>query len=286
MNVDDQGSVFACSQEYLEGVLPAHSRNKSVSSMTQDQAGASSSGTKNGRPRPEYRWSKAARDLVRANLTASGAELSGVISRLVEESGYPRWACWRFVRRMGIRSKRAQRRWTQSERQRLEKLIDLHPVNEIATILRRSQSSVWHALYRMGASAAMGRDSFTKNTLASALHVSPTQIGTWINRGWLKAREVQTGQIKRVIIAAEDFCEFCRAHTKDVVGNRLSKERLDFVYRFAFPRSHAELLPVRESKKERSAYEMQVREEGNVGESAGLDPGRADDEDDTLDRIA
>ena len=287
MNVDDQGSDFVCSQEYLERLSPAHSRNRCLSSMTQDQAAAASSGTKNGRPRPEYRWSKAARDLVRANLTASGAELSGVISRLVEQSGYPRWACWKFVRRMGIRAKRSQRRWTQSERQRLEKLIDLHPVNEIAAILRRSQSSVWHALYRMGASAAMGRDSFTKNTLAVALHVSPIQVETWINRGWLKRREVQTGRIKRIIIAAEDFCEFCRAHTKDVVGNRLSKERLDFVYHFAFPGSHAELLPVRDSKKERTAYEAaQVKEEGGGGESAGFDPERADDEDDTLDRIA
>ncbi|HKW77004.1 MAG TPA: hypothetical protein VJN64_15845 [Terriglobales bacterium] len=168
----------------------------------------------------------------------------------------------------------------------MEKLIDLHPVNEIATLLHRSQSSVWHALYRMGASAAMGRDSFTKNTLAVALHVSPTQVETWINRGWLKRREVHTGRIKRVIIAAEDFCEFCRAHTNDVVGNRLSKERLDFVYHFAFPRSHAELLPVRESKKERSAYEAQVKEEGDVTESAEFGPGEADDEDDALDQIA
>lgn len=86
------------------------------------------------------------------------------------------------------------------------------------------------------------------------LHVSPIQIETWINRGWLKAREVQTCRIKRIIIDAEDFCEFCKAHTKDIVGNRLSKEGLDFVDHFAFPPSHAELLPVRESKKERSAY--------------------------------
>jgi hypothetical protein len=286
MTVDDQGSDFAYSQEYLEGVLPPHSRNKRLSSTKEDQLVAAPSGTNNGSPRPEYRWSKAARDLVRANLTACGAELSSVISRLVEESGYPRWACWKFVRRMGIRSKRVQRRWTQSERQRLEKLIDLHPVNEIATILHRSQSSIWHALYRMGASAAMGRDSFTKNTLAVALHISPVQVETWINRGWLKSREVQTGRIKRVIIAAEDFCGFCRAHTKDVVGNRLNKERLDFVYHFAFPRSHAELLPVRESKKERSAYEVQVKEEGAASESAGFGPGTAEDDDDAFDRIA
>src|SRR6185312_14183312 len=147
-------------------------------------------------------------------------------------------------------------------RQRLEKLIDLHPVNEIATILRRSQSSVWHALYRMGASAAMGRDSFTKNTLAVALHVSPLQVENWINRGWLKRREVQTGRIKRVVIDAGDFCEFFKAHNKDLGGNRLTKERLEFVYHFAFPPSHAELLPVRESNKERRGYEAQLKEQG------------------------
>jgi hypothetical protein len=70
-----------------------------------------------------------------------------------------------------------------------------------------------------------------------------------------------------VTIDAEDFCEFCRQHTRDVVGNRLSRERLDFVYHFAFPPSHAELLPVRESKKERNAYEQQI-EAQNVGEAA------------------
>ena len=74
---------------------------------------------------------------------------------------------------MGIRSRRPQRRWSPAERKRLERLIDLHPVNEIARILHRSQSSVWHALYGMGASAMMGRDSFTKYSLAVALHVSP-----------------------------------------------------------------------------------------------------------------
>ncbi len=71
----------------------------------------------------------------------------------------------------------------------------------------------------------------------------------------------------------------------DVVGNRLTKERLDFVYHFAFPPSHAELLPVRESKKERSAYEAQLKEEDIEEKSAGFGPESAD-EDDALDRIA
>lgn len=236
-----------------------------------------------GESRRQFLWSKAARDLVRANMHAAGAELSALVTKLVEASGNPRLACRRFVRGMGIRSKRPQRSWTAPEQQRLLKLIDLHPVNEIAKLMRRSQSSIWHMLYRLGANAQMGKDSFTKYTLAVVLHVRPETVENWINRGWLKAREVETGRGKRVIIEAEDFCEFCKQHTKDVIGNRLSKERLDFVYHFAFPPSHAELLPVRESKKERSAYEEQLKEEQESGATFGSD---VFDEEDVLGRTA
>ena len=207
----------------------------------------------------QFRWSRMARDLVRANLHAEGRQLRDLITRLVEESGNPRNACWRFARRFGIRAKRAQREWTVSEQQRLTKLLDLHPVPEIAMLMRRSPSSIWHMLYRVGANAKMGKDSFTKYTLAVALHVRPETVESWISRGWLKAREVQVGPGKRMIIEAEDFCEFCRQHTRKVVGNRLNKERLDFVYHFAFPPSHTELLPVRESKKERTAFEERLK---------------------------
>jgi len=214
-----------------------------------------------GNSRREFRWSKAARELVRANINASGKELSALLTKLVEESGNPRWACRRFVRRMGLKSRRPYRVWSHPEQQRLLKLIDLHAINEVAKQMRRSESSIWHMLYRLGANAKMGKDSFTKYTLAVALHVRPETVESWINRGWLNAKEAETGRGKRVIIDAEDFCEFCRLHTKDVVGNRLTKERLDFVYHFAFPPSHAELLPVRSAQKEERAYEAQVSQE-------------------------
>ena len=208
-----------------------------------------------GMSRREFRWSKAARDLVRTSINAAGDELSALLTKLEEESGYPRWACRRFARHMGVKSRRSYRTWTAPEQQRLLKLIDLYPINEVAKLMRRSQSSIWHMLYRLGANAKMGKDSFTKGTLAVALHVRSETVESWINRGWLKATEIETGAGKRIMIQAEDFCEFCRKHTKDVVGNRLTKERLDFIYHFAFPPSHAELLPVRDSKKERQAYE-------------------------------
>jgi hypothetical protein len=227
--------------------------------------------------RREFRWSKAARDLVRANMNAVGAEVSALVTRLVEESDNPRWACRRFVRNMGIRYKRPQRVWTATEQHRLLKLIDLHPVNEIARLIHRSPSSIWHMLQRLGANAQMGKDSFTKYTLAVALHVRPETVESWITRGWLTAREVETRRGKRVVIEAEDFCEFCRKHTKDVVGNRLTKERLDFVYHFAFPPSHAELLPVRDSKKERIAYEAQLNEDGPAAFGLSHDEDGSDD---------
>ena len=242
----------------------------SVGSRTANGAAgcASDTGdTKNRNSRRQFRWSKTARELVRANLAANGRELSDLLTRLEEESGNPRWACRRFVRRMGITAKRQQRSWTVQEQQRLMKLLDLHPVKEIAQLMRRSQSSIWHMLQRLGANAKMGKDSFTKYTLAVALHVRPEKVEEWIGRGWLTAREIETGRGKRVVIDAEAFCEFCRKHTRDVVGNRLSQERLDFVYHFAFPPSHAALLPVRDSKKERDAYDKQI-ETHNMGEAA------------------
>jgi hypothetical protein len=236
-------------------------------------------------PRRELRWSKAARDLVRANVNATGTEISALVSRLAEESGNPRWACRRFVRSMGIRWQRSYRHWTEQEQQRLLKLMDLHPVHEISKLMRRSESSIWHMLQRLGANAKMGKDSFTKYTLAVALHVRPETVERWIAQGWLKTREVESGSGKRAIIDAEDFCEFCRHHTKDVVGNRLTRERLEFVYRFAFPPSHSELLPVRESKKERLAYQSQL-DEDIEREPAAFAPERVDDVDDPFEGIA
>ena len=104
----------------------------------------------------------------------------------------------------------------------------------------------------------MGKDWFTKYTLAEALHIRAEEVERWISLGWLKCRVVQTGNLQRQIIEADDFSEFCKAHSREIVGRRLNLDRLNFVKNFVFPPSHAELLPVRESKKERAAYEERL----------------------------
>ena len=229
--------------------------------------------------RRTLRWPGAARELVRTHLrsrkpTDSGPEaqagLKALITQLAAISGNPRGACWRFARQLGVKSKRSYRPWTRSEQQRLLDLIASHSLKEVTLQLRRSSTSVRSMLHRLGANARMGQDWFTKHALAEALHIRADDVQRWIDRGWLKSRVVGSDGVTRQLIDADDFCEFCKQHAKEVIGNRLNIGRLDFLQNFVFPPSHAELLPVRSAKKEQEAYEEQVKKEAT---------GEVDDED-------
>jgi hypothetical protein len=120
----------------------------------------------------------------------------------------------------------------------------------------------------------MGQDWFTKYTLAEALHIRAEEVERWIRLGWLKSRVMEAGKLQREIIDADDFSDFCNGHSREVVGRRLNVERLNFVKDFVFPPSHAELLPVRESKKERAAYEAQMGREPK----SNIDPEEYDED--------
>ncbi len=219
-----------------------------------------------GRRRRTFRWPKEARELVRIHLNAqrlrpqglgSNNDLRVMVTKLAEASGNPRDACWRFLRQPGIVGKRAYLQWPERARQRLLDLIAVQPLPEVAIAMRRSPGSIRSMLYRLRASARKGQDWFTKYTLAEALHIRAEEVERWIKLGWLKCRLVQSGKLQREIVDADDFSEFCKGHSREAVGRI---DRLDFVKDFVFPPSHAELLPVRESKKERAAYEEQMSE--------------------------
>jgi hypothetical protein len=218
-----------------------------------------------------FRWPGEAREAVHAFVAVehadgfeNGTDARALIEQLVKVSGNPRDACWRFARQLGLGSKQAYRPWTRREQQKLLDLIAAHPLHEVALTLRRSPGSVRAMLQRLGGSARMGQDWFTKYTLAEALHIRAEEVQKWITRGLLKCRTVQTGRLSREIIDADDFCEFCKKHRSEIVGRRLNSDRLTFVQTFVFPPSHMELLPVRESKKERAAYEEQMKKEAGT----------------------
>ena len=188
----------------------------------------------------------------------SDSEVRVLVTKLVAVSGNPRDACWRFARQSGIVERREYRQWPEQAQQRLLDLISVQPLPEVAITMRRSPGSIRSMLYRLGASASMGQDWFTKHALAEALHVRSEEVQRWITLGWLKCRAVRAGKLQREIIDADDFSEFCKGHSREVVGRRLNLDRLNFVKDFVFPSSHVELLAVRESKKERAAYEEQM----------------------------
>jgi hypothetical protein len=224
--------------------------------------------------RHTYRWPGAAREMVRAYLNApsehSGLEahraqdgLKALITRIAAVSGNPRAACWRFARQLGVTSKRSYRQWTKAEQQRLLNLITSQSLEEVTAVLRRTPTSVRAMLHRLGASARMGQDWFTKYTLAEALHVRADEVQKWIDHRLLRSRTVETSGLQRQIIDAEDFCDFCKQHRGEIVGRRLNTDRLSFVQTFVFPPSHMELLTVREAKKEQAEYEAQMKKENS-----------------------
>lgn len=223
--------------------------------------------------RRTFRWPGVAREMVRAYLRGTPPaerdalrNLKALITRIAGASGNPRRACWGFARQAGLSAKRNYQQWTVAEQQRLLDLIASRSLEEAAFLLGRSPTSVRSMLHRLGASARMGEDWFTKHSLARALHIRAEEVQKWIDRGWLKCRTVECGALRREVIDAEDFCAFSKKHSREIVGYRLNSERLNFVQTFVFPPSHAELLPVREAKKERAAYEEQIETE-----SAGVE---------------
>jgi hypothetical protein len=222
--------------------------------------------------RRTFRWPGAAREMVKAYLKDARSKGSGVgepvgaselITNLIAISGNPRSACWRLVRHLGVKSTRSYRQWTKLEQQNLLDLIASRSLDEVALLLRRSRTSVRSMLHRLGANARMGEDWFTKHALAKALHVRSDEVQKWIDRGWLQCRIVPNNGLRRELIEAEDFCEFCKQHHREIVGNRLNADRLNFVQTFVFPASHADLLPVRNAKKEQKAYDEQMKSEAS-----------------------
>ena len=223
--------------------------------------------------RRTFRWPGAAREMVRGYLNTAPSASSGkdeqgaqiglkaLITRIAAVSGNPRGACWRFVRQSGVTSRQSYRQWTKTEQQKLLDLIASHTLQEVTVLLRRSPTSVRAMLHRLGAGSRMGQDWFTKHALAEALHVRADEVQKWIDRGLLRCRIVETSGLQRQIIDAEDFCDFCKRHRREIVGHRLNADRLSFVQTFVFPPSHMELLPVREAKKEQAAYDEQMKKE-------------------------
>lgn len=216
----------------------------------------------NQRRKPRvFKWSQAARDAIRNNLGATGSELRKVITKLAQDTGNPRDACLRFARQLGVNAKQSYRPWSLKEQQMLEHELEFSSVKTVALKLRRSPAQVYAMMHRMGISAKDHKESLSMYALARLLKKRPQIVRKWIESGELKAKNEGTQKLPRFMIFQDDLRKFVKEHRELITANRVDRERLKFIFEYVFPRSHEDLLRVRESKKEREAYEEQMQDE-------------------------
>jgi hypothetical protein len=153
------------------------------------------------------------------------------------------------------------------ERSDLEHLLELYPVRTVAIKLRRPSSQIYGMMHRLGISAKIRKESLSMYALARLLHKRPQIVHKWIESGSLIADNEGSQTVPRLMISHENLARFCKEHPELIAGARTNPERLEFIFQYVFPHSHAELLAVRESKKERAAYRAQTRENAEDTES-------------------
>jgi hypothetical protein len=196
------------------------------------------------RARRQIRWSVAALGAIAEYMTSARDScgdrsteqnaIAALVSKLQTLTGNPRDACFRFVHRFGICARQSYQPWTEPDQQRLLELIVLHPPAEVAQLMQRSTHSIRAMLHKLGSSTQTARNWFTKFSLASALHIRADEIQKWIDQNWLKARVVDTGKLKKVLIDPDDFAQFCQQYRHVVMGRRFNAERLTFLQNFVF----------------------------------------------------
>jgi hypothetical protein len=62
----------------------------------------------------------------------------------------------------------------------------------------------------------------SQGILAEALQVRADEVQKWMDRGWLKGRTVPDNGLRRELIEAANFCEFCKQHYREIVGTGLT----------------------------------------------------------------
>jgi hypothetical protein len=161
---------------------------------------------------------------------------------------------------MGLPSKKPYRRWSKKESDQMLQLLESQSKRTVALKLKRSLDSIDSMQRRLGVNSKMYGDSFSKHQLAALLHIRHQTIQKWIDDGLLNARIEGSELARRIVIEAEEFARFCKQHQNAILRGRVREDRLEFVFKFVFPRSHVDLLPVRQAKKERAAYAIQMEE--------------------------
>jgi hypothetical protein len=233
-------------------------------------------------PGPVSGWGQEALALAQQAKVLSGAKIAQLVVRLQRQTGRSHQDCWRFVVKHGIKDDADHRRWREEELDLARELLTKHSVDEVARRLKRSSNALRNALQRRRLSVREIRcDCFSAQSLACALHVRPSEIISWIEKGWLEAQIIPRGTRSSYRITPEALSVFYKSHLQDLLKRRVPNHTLFEAYvQYCFSPKHTsgeQLLEVRRDKRERQAFAaLRNEDSGSHGKEEDIDDGYDD----------
>jgi hypothetical protein len=178
------------------------------------------------------RWSNEASALAAQARVLSGEKFEQLVVRLQRQTGRSHQDCWRFVIEQGIKGGRfVYRRRTREEVEPAREGLVKQTVDDIAKKLKRSPRSVRSMLQRHSLRVREIRcDSFSAESLASALRVSRQEVVTWIARGWLQATVSRHPKFNAYTITPEALALAYENHLADLLQRGVPNQRLFEAY--------------------------------------------------------
>lgn len=182
---------------------------------------------------------------------------AALCEELAALSGHNRRACWRFLKKYGVRSPgtRARRQFDPRTINSVIEYVSEHGVQAASVRFGYDPKTLYNLLYRQD-HTKLSKDSLSLRQVCTHLGVKYTKAMNWIERGLLDAerRESRTGAVSYQI-EFEALQKFCKEHRSLLITRRSSPSRIRFLEEYVFAPKHAELLKTRESKREAEAYE-------------------------------
>lgn len=167
--------------------------------------------------RTKYRWDAEKDRVLREQYDGS---IPGRAESIARAIGFPRQIVSRRARFLGLALTKS-RPWTAEEEQMIVEEFDSANVERLARKLQRSVNAVCLKAHRLGVRAWEARDFYSLADVAQVFGVTAVTVGSWVKRGWLRARQRQEGvHGSRVHIREKDILAFMKAHP---MAFRLSK---------------------------------------------------------------
>jgi hypothetical protein len=204
-------------------------------------------------------WPSEAHELAKQARSTNALKLEPLVRKLQRTTGRRKRDCVNFILRQLEKAPRPGA-WTDDEIAQVRELVLSHSVEDVARKIGRSADAVRCICKRKGLRLRELRcDFFSIHSLAVQMHVRKQEICYWIEQGWLEASRIEQNNSVSYKISPEALQKCLRTHLDELQKRNISSAAILSVFReYCYAPKHTigeQLLPVREAKREREAYE-------------------------------